>query len=348
MQLMKTICLQAPGEVVLEERQVPRPASGEVLLRVLYGGICGSDLEAYRGNFSYFSYPRVPGHEFSAEIVEAPDGSPGLRPGMIVTCNPYFNCGACYSCRRGLKNACMDNRTMGVQREGAFSEYITMPVERVCPGGGLSARSLALIEPFCIGYHGACRAGVRPGDRVLVMGAGTIGTLAALAARMLGGDVWICDIAPAKAEYAAQTFGLCGAICNRSPEALEQAVREAAGEGPWGANGFDVVVEATGRHTCLSDCITAAAFGGRVVEIGVPQKPALLHHQLIQKKELNIFGSRNALQQDFLDLIARVERQDIPLEKIVTAVYPAVEAPRAFSDFSQKHDQTLKILLDFT
>lgn len=348
MQLMKTVCLQAPGKVVLESRPVPHPNPGEALLRVLYGGICGSDLEAYRGNFSYFSYPRVPGHEFSAEIVELSGEYPGLRPGMVVTCNPYFNCGSCYSCRHGLRNACMNNRTMGVQREGAFSEYITMPAERICPGGSLPARTLALIEPFCIGYHGICRAAVQPGDRVLVMGAGTIGTLAALAAKMLGAEVWICDVAPAKAQFAAQTFSLCGAIHNASPEALQQAVRNAAGAGSWGPNGFDVVVEATGQHSCLSDCVSAAAFGGRVVQVGVPQKPALLHHQLIQKKELNIFGSRNALQQDFLDLIARVQTQNIPLERIVTAVYPAADAPRAFSHFSQEHDQTLKILLDFT
>lgn len=347
-QSMKAVCLQAPGKIVLEDRPVPRPNSGEALLQVLYGGICGSDLGAYRGGFSYSSYPRVPGHEFSAEIIELSGKYPGISPGMTVTCNPYFNCGSCYSCQRGLRNACMDNRTMGVQREGAFSEYITMPVERICPGGGLPPRTLALIEPFCIGYHAVNRAGIHPGERVLIMGAGTIGTLAALAVKMLGGEVWICDIAPAKVEYAVGAFGLCGGIYNASPEAFRYAVCEATGEGPWGVNGFDVVVEATGQSGCLSDCVDAAAFGGRVVEVGVPQKPAQLHHQLIQKKELNIFGSRNALQQDFLDLITLVGEQGIPLERVITAVYPVSEAPRAFSDFSQKHDETLKILLDFT
>lgn len=90
---------------------------GEVLLKLLYGGICGSDLGSYRGTFAYFDYPRIPGHEFSAEVIEADENNEyGIKPGMIVTCNPYFNCGHCYSCTHGIVNACMDNQTMGCQR----------------------------------------------------------------------------------------------------------------------------------------------------------------------------------------------------------------------------------------
>ena len=89
-----------------------------------------------RGTFAYFDYPRIPGHEFSAEIIEIDDNDRGLKPGMIVTCNPYFNCTTCYSCKRGIVNACMNNETMGCQRDGAFQEYITMPIERVYDGKG--------------------------------------------------------------------------------------------------------------------------------------------------------------------------------------------------------------------
>lgn len=121
---MKAICIVEPGRVEIRDIEKPVRKPGEALLKLLYGGICGSDLGSYRGGNAYVSYPRVPGHEFSAEIVEIDDNDLGLKPGMIVTCNPYFNCGHCYSCERGLVNACTDNQTMGVQREGAFSEYI--------------------------------------------------------------------------------------------------------------------------------------------------------------------------------------------------------------------------------
>ena len=158
---MKAVYINAPGEVEIRQVEMPVRKPGEALLKVLYGGICGSDLGSYRGTFAYFSYPRIPGHEFSAEIVEIEENEYGLENGMIVTCNPYFNCGSCYSCQRGVVNACMDNQTMGCQRDGAFCEYITMPIERIYDGKGLSAKVLAAIEPFCISYHGVQRAGVK-------------------------------------------------------------------------------------------------------------------------------------------------------------------------------------------
>ena len=103
---MKAIYIEEPGKVVIRDIEMPKRKSGEALLKVLYGGICGSDLGSYRGTFAYFDYPRIPGHEFAAEIVEIDDNDQGLKPGMVVTCNPYFNCGCCYSCERGIVNAC--------------------------------------------------------------------------------------------------------------------------------------------------------------------------------------------------------------------------------------------------
>ena len=161
---MKTILIEVPGKVVIKEQEKPIRKPGEVLLKILYGGICGSDLGTYRGTFAYASYPRVPGHEFSGEIVEIDENDRGLKPGMIVTVNPYFNDGTCYSCQRGLLNCCEHNETMGAQRDGAFSEYVSVPIERVYDGKGLPAKTLALIEPFCISWHGVSRANVKEGD----------------------------------------------------------------------------------------------------------------------------------------------------------------------------------------
>ena len=180
---MKSIVIKAPHEVDIKEVEKPVLKKGEAYLKILYGGICGSDLGTYRGTFAYVSYPRTPGHEFSAEIMEIGENDKGLKKGMIVTCNPYFNCKKCYSCERELVNCCESNQTMGVQREGAFQEYITMPIERIYDGKGLPPQTLTLIEPFCISYHGVSRAKVKKGDKVLVIGAGTIGVLAAIAAK---------------------------------------------------------------------------------------------------------------------------------------------------------------------
>lgn len=339
---MKSIVINNPGDVKIREVAMPVPKEGEALLKILYGGICGSDLGTYRGTFAYVSYPRTPGHEFSAEIVEIGPNDKGLKPGMIVTCNPYFNCNECYSCQRGLVNCCTTNQTMGVQREGAFSEYITMPVERIYDGKGLPAKTLTLIEPFCISYHGVSRADIRSGDKVLVIGAGTIGVLAAVAAKAKGAEVYIADVAEKKLEYAVNEFGLAGSILNDGPESFEKKIGEVTG-----GNGFDVAIEAVGLPSTFQNCIDAAAFGGKVVLIGVGKKNLDFNFTLIQKKELNIFGSRNALKKDFLELIDLVGSGKVDLEKIVTNTYKMEDAAKAFADFDQNAGSMLKVVLEF-
>ena len=338
---MKAITIVSPSVVEIREIEKPVPGKDEALLRPLFGGICGSDLNSYRGTNAYLTYPRIPGHEFSAEIVEIGENNRGFKVGDIVTANPYFNCGGCYSCRHGLVNACMSNQTMGVQREGGFSEFMVMPVSRLISGKGLDPKTLALIEPFCIGYHGIQRAGVREGDNVLVVGAGTIGVLAAIAAKSRGAKVWICDVAPKKLEYA-MNFGLDGMILNDSPENFEKAWK-----GITDQNGFDVTVECVGLPSTLQNCLDAACFGGRVAVIGVGKHNIDLDFTIIQKKELNIFGSRNALTRDFEELIDTVKNQGLQLDGVVTNVYPFEKAAQAFEDFHQNAGSMLKVMIEF-
>ena len=341
---MKAICIEEPGKVVVKDIDKPVRKSGEALLKMLYGGICGSDLGSYRGANAYVSYPRVPGHELAAEIVEIDENGQGLKPGMIVTCNPYFNCGGCYSCRRGLVNACTDNQTMGVQREGGFAEYITMPVERIYDGKGLPAKTLALIEPFCISWHGVSRADVKAGERVLVVGAGTIGALAAVAAKAKGAEVTICDVAEDKLDYAFKTFGLDHKLLNSSPDAFAKGVEEFTC-----GDGYDVAIEAVGLPSTFQNCIDAACFGARVVLIGVSKKNIDdFFFTIIQKKELNVYGSRNAMKKDFLELIDLVKGGSVELEKIVTNTYKMEEAPQAFADFAANAGKMLKVVIDFS
>ncbi|MCB6345887.1 zinc-binding alcohol dehydrogenase family protein [Enterocloster lavalensis] len=338
----RSIRINAPGEVEIIRTEMPAPGKDEALLKVLYGGICGSDLGSYRGTFAYFDYPRIPGHEFSAEIVEIDEENAyGLKKGMIVTCNPYYNCGKCYSCQRGLVNCCEHNETLGCQRDGAFSDYVVMPLERIYDGKGLPARTLALIEPFCISYHGVKRADLKAGDKVLVIGAGTIGILAAMAAKEQGGEVTICDVAQGKLDLA-RGFGLDRFILNHGDGTFADQVREATG-----ANGFDVVIEAVGLPSTFENCIEAAAFGGKIVLIGVGKENLDFNFTMIQKKELNIFGSRNARKEDFEQLIELVRGGGVDLEKVVTDEYPFEEAERAFREFSENAGKMLKVVIRF-
>ena len=337
---MKAICIVRPYEIELREMPMPRPGEGEALLRVLYCGVCGADVASFTGSQPFTTYPRIPGHEFSAQIVSVPENGRGLRAGDLVTCNPYFNCGRCYACKKGLVNACEDNQTMGVQRDGAFREYIAMPVERIIPGGSLTARQLALIEPFSISHHALSRCTVREGDSVLVVGAGPIGLFALLAAKAKVARVCVCDVLEGRLEKA-RLFGADAAVRADSPDAETLLGDFSRG------HGFDVCVEACGKPETFLTCIRQACQGASLVLIGNGKAETTFLHSILLKKELNVFGSRNAYTSDFEALIRLISSGSVPAEQMISAVFPYTEAPRAFDALTHNDGSLEKVLLRF-
>lgn len=337
---MKAIEITKPGEIRLIEKEMPKAKDGEALLKVLYCGICGADVASYTGNQPFTTYPRIPGHEFSAQIVEIPENDRGLKAGDIVTCNPYFNCGECYACKRGIVNACHDNQTMGVQRDGSFQEYITMPVERIIDGKGLSAKELALIEPFSISCHALSRAEVKQGDNLLIMGAGPIGLFALMRAKALGARVLIADMLENRLALAKE-FGADHVV-----NVKEKDLHEACDKFTDG-NGFDVCVEACGAPETFLSCISEAAHGANIILIGNGKRETTFVHSVILKKELNIFGSRNAFTKDFETLIDLVKSGKTDILKIVSGVYEKENAKEAFESLTHNDGTLAKLLIKF-
>ncbi len=336
---MKTILIDKPFEISLTDTQKPVPGEGEALLKVLYCGICGADLASFTGNQPFTTYPRIPGHEFSAEIVSIPDNDRGLKPGDVVTCNPYFNCGECYSCKRGFVNCCTDNQTMGVQRDGSYREYIVMPVERIYEGKGLSAKELALVEPFTISYHALHRAAVKPGDKVLVVGAGPIGLFATIAAKAQGAEVYVADLLEGRLEKALH-FGADGTINSAKTDIVEEAMKITNG------NGFDVCVEACGQPVTFMSCIDCAAFAANIILIGNGKKETTFLHSVLLKKELNVFGSRNSRPEDFKAVIDLIASGKVNVLDMVSAVYPADKAADAFNALVNNDGSLSKVLIE--
>lgn len=337
---MKAIQITTPGEISVIEKEMPVAKEGEALLKVLYCGICGADVASYTGNQPFTTYPRIPGHEFSAQIVEIPENDKGLKAGDIVTCNPYFNCGECYACKRGIVNACHDNQTMGVQRDGSFQEYITMPVERIIDGKGLSAKELALIEPFSISCHALSRAEVKEGDNLLIMGAGPIGLFALIRAKALGARVLIADMLSSRLELAKE-FG-ADEIINVKNIDLHTACVEFTKE-----QGFDVCVEACGAPETFLSCIDEAAYGANIILIGNGKRETNFIHSIILKKELNVFGSRNAFTKDFETLIDLVKSGKADVIKMVSGVYDIDNAGDAFEALKNNDGTLAKLLINF-
>lgn len=336
---MQSIHVTTPGKVVVVEVEDPRPQPGEALLRVRYAGICGSDVQTFRGTQPFASYPRVPGHEFSAEIAEINGPSEDLSVGDVVTGVPYFQDGTCYSCRRGLINACEHNETMGVHRDGAFQELITMPLERLHRARGVDPRDLAIVEPFSIGYHAMLRADVAEGERVLVLGAGAIGLLTMLAARTQGAEVWIADVVASRLEVAT-SLGAAGTV-DLSTDSIDSVVRAATG-----GDGFDVVFDATGLPVSFLNAIEAAAFGARLVLIGNGTREVALNQSALIKKELDVLGSRNS-RGVFETLIDLLERGVVDVSPLRTRIVPFTEAKQALEDAAAGASDDIKVLIEF-
>ena len=335
---MKVVYIEKPGKIELVDKEKPVPKKGEALLKIKYCGICGADVATFTGNQPFTNYPRIPGHEFSAEIIEIEENNLGLKVGDIVTANPYFNCGSCYSCNRGIVNACTSNETMGVQRDGSFAEYITMPIERIYSGKGLSAKTLALIEPFSIGYHASKRGNIKPDHKVLVIGAGAIGIFAAISAKLKGATVYISDVFEKRLENALK-FGIDGTI-DVSKENLEEKTKELTN-----GNGFDVCIEAVGQSSTFLDCINCAAFGADIILIGNGKKETTFNHSILLKKELNIYGSRNALKSDFLELIDFISSGKISVDGIVSDIFDKEDALKAFDSLVHNDGSKFKVLV---
>ena len=335
---MKAIVIPNPNEIEIREVPMPEVKEGEALLKVRYVGICGADVASFTGNQPFTTYPRIPGHEFSAEIVEIPENDKGLKAGDIVTCNPYFNCGGCYSCERGFVNCCTDNQTMGVQRDGAFCEYISMPVGRIYEGKGLSAEELALIEPFSISQHAVSRCTIKESDNVLVIGAGPIGLFALLAAKAKCKNIVVADILDNRLELAKE-YGATATV-NTKNQSLEDFTNEFTN-----GRGFDVCIEACGAPETFLGCIENCAFAGNIVLIGNGKRETSFVHSIILKKELNIYGSRNALKEDFINNIDIVANGEADVMKMVSRVYDMADALDAFRALANNDGTLAKILI---
>lgn len=335
---MKAIKIIEPFKVEIDNIEMPEVKQDEALLKIKYCGICGADVASFTGNQPFTTYPRIPGHEFSAEIVEIPENDRGLKKGDIVTCNPYFNCGECYSCRRGIVNACTDNQTMGVQRDGSFCEYVAMPIERIIDGKGLSAKELALIEPFSISCHALSRAKINQGDNLLIIGAGPIGLFALMKAKSMGARVMIADLLDSRLALAEE-YG-ANRIVNTKQEDIIKAAEEFT-------NGdmFDVCVEACGADVTFLSCIDCAATGANIILIGNGKRETTFLHSILLKKELNVFGSRNAFTKDFEELIDLVAAGKADVMKMVSGVYDMENAMEAFDKLSHNDGSLAKLLI---
>ncbi len=338
---MKAVVISTPGDLTVKEIATPGPAPGEVLLKMQYVGFCGSDLSTYLGKNPMVNYPRIPGHEISGIIAELGTGVPdNFKVGDAVTVVPYTSCGNCPSCRRGRTYACRVNQTLGVQREGAMQEFITVPWQKILPAPRLSELELAMVEPLTVGFHAIQRGRVEETDVVMVLGCGMIGAGAIAGATLRGARVIAVDIDDHKLNLAT-SLGAQHTINSSVLDLHEEVERLTGGDGP------DVVVEAVGNPLTYRAAVNEVAFTGRVVCIGYAGAEVSFATKLFVQKEIDIMGSRNATAEDFKAVIAYLEQGTFPIERMITEKVKPEDAARAVRLWADDPGKVMKILVDF-
>ncbi len=337
---MKALSLIDAGQARIVDRPEPVRQHGDVLLKVEMVGLCGTDLNSFRGRNPLVTYPRVLGHEIAATVLEdtrEPDAG-RLAAGTPVSVSPYTSCGTCPACRRGRANACRSNQTLGVQRDGALTERIVVAASKVYPSA-LPLTSLCLVEPLTVGVHAVARGRITADDTVAIFGCGGVGLGAIAGSAFRGARTIAIDLDDDKLE-TARCAGATDLI-HSGKEDVRQRLRElTAGDGP------DVVIEAIGLPETFRMAVEEVAFTGRVVYIGYAKEPVAYETRLFVQKELDILGSRNAMPEDFSEVIAMLGAGRFPVDRAVTAIVPLIEAPSYLERWSARPQDFTKIMID--
>ncbi len=318
----------------VEERPVPTPGSGEVLVRVRSVGVCGSDIHYFEhGRIADFvvETPLVLGHEASGEVVAVGDGV-DLPVGTRVAMEPGVPCGACEQCRVGRYNLCPDVRFFATPPiDGAFAEYVTLPQGFVHPvPDTVSYDAAALLEPLSVGVWACEKAGVRVGTRVLVTGAGPIGVMAALVARANGAtEITISDVNPDRLTRAAELgFATIDSRSTALPDAVEA----------------DVLLECSGAAPAIDQGIRSVAPAGRVVLVGMaPSTMVELPHGVIQAKELWVTGTFR-YAHTYPKAVALVASGAIDLDALVSKTFALDEVEQALT-YSRQDPAAMKVIV---
>jgi threonine dehydrogenase-like Zn-dependent dehydrogenase len=336
--LLKAFQVQAPGIAhLVDVPDLAHPNVGEILLRVDLVGMCGTDLTTFRGGNPMVTFPRILGHEVVATVVEAAEG---LDAGTAVTVSPYTHCGSCPSCRQGRFNACRNNQTMGVQRDGAMTEFISVPRERIYTAR-LTRKELCLVEPLTVGAHAVARGCVTAPDIVAVFGCGGIGLGAIAGSAFRGATTIAIDMDDSKLDIARKAGATH--LINTARQDLHAALAEITNGG-----GPDVAIEAIGLPLTFRAAVEEVAFTGRVVYIGYTKEPVSYETRLFVQKELDILGSRNALPEDFRQVIRMLESGRFPVDDAVSAIVAPDQAAALLVEWSANPSKFTKIMVQWS
>jgi len=332
----------SPGIIEFKKLpDLPKPGPNEVLLKIQRIGICGSDVHVFHGEHPATPYPVVQGHEYSATIEAVGENVTRAKSGMKATARPQLVCGECGPCKRGQYNACQNLKVQGFQAPGVAQDYFIVPEDRlVVLPDTLTLEQGAMVEPAAVGAHSTSRTTGIEGKNVVVSGAGTIGNLVAQFALARGArKVLITDVSNYRLEIAKK----CGIelVLNIRETPFDKGARDC-----FGADGFQVGLEAAGVQESLDALMANVEKGGDIVILGVYAKNPTVNMYYLGEHELNVFGSMMYRHEDYEAAVEMIAKGEIKLDPLISKHFPFEKYPDAYKYIEENGVKNMKVIID--
>jgi len=326
----------------IEVPEPAAPAAGEALVRIHRIGICGTDIGGYLGKMPFFIYPRIPGHELGVEVLAVGAGVTNVQPGDRCSVEPYMNCGACFSCRKGATNCCEQLKVLGVMMDGGMTERMLVPARKLHPANKLTHEQCALVETLAIGCHAVNRGNPQPGDNVLVIGAGPIGLSVVEFAKLSGARTIVMDLNEQRLDFVRTKMGVPDTIATKGDGTELDTLKSLTG-----GSLAQCVIDATGSNKSMSAALQYCSFTGRLVYVGITQaEVAFPHAPIVHRREITIMGSRNALPPDFTRIIQLIEDGRIDTRPWITHHAKLDEMIGVFPDWTKPETGVIKAIVE--
>ena len=333
--------MTAPGEIIFREVPVPEPGKGQVLVKIMEIGICGSDIHVYHGEHPFTSYPVTQGHEVSGIVEKLGEGAEGLSVGQKVTIQPQVVCGKCYPCRHGKYNLCEELKVMGFQTTGVASHYFVADAEKVTPlPEEMSFDEGAMIEPLAVAVHAIRRAGDVTGQKIAVLGAGPIGILVAQAAKGMGAaEVLVTDVSDLRLEKARE----CGAdFCvNTKTKNFGEALTKC-----FGPDKADVIYDCAGNNVTMGQAIQYARKGSTIILVAVFAGQASVDLAVLNDHELDLNTTMMYRNEDYIEAIRLAQEGKIQLKPLISRHFAFQDYLEAYRYIDENRESTMKVLID--
>lgn len=337
---MKALQYFGKQELRLVDLPDPQINDNEVLIKVKKVGICGTDLHIYNGGMNV-SLPLVLGHEFVGDIVKTGNNVKNVKIGDRAVAEHVIGCGKCPYCLKGKRNLCKAPTIIGVNRQGALAEYISIPSELVFKlPDELSYDEGVLVEPLSIAVYTVRKSGVDVGDQIAVVGQGPIGLLVDFVAKASGGTVIGFDKHDNRLSYAKDHGYIQKGFNIVNENYLEQFKKDVA-------DGADIVFEAVGSDTSAELAIELARSGGKVIILGVFEHDVMINMMNIVKKELQLYGSWTSVFS-FEETMLLMKSQKLDTNLLITHRYPFLDAINAFKEASSDKENRIKSIIEFS